>query len=95
MKVDRGQNVRATKGIIPMPRKSTTCFRLVTHWLALGDWLQVLTIGNLWELIGAIFDKQPGRNHVLFVFFLFSEVGTYIEDAQRASSLSYFQLPTL
>ena len=61
-----------------MPRKSTTCSCQVTHWLPLGDWLQALTIGNLWEL-WVQFDKQSRRNHVLFVFS-FSEVGTFIED---------------
>ena len=44
-------NVRATNDIIPMLRKSTTCSCQVTHWLALGDWLQAPNIANLWDSI--------------------------------------------
>ena len=73
-------------------QKSTTCSCQVTHWLALGDWIQALNIGNLGEL-SVQFDKQSGRNRVLFVFS-FSEVGNVIS-AQMAGSSSYFQLPRL
>ena len=71
-------NVRETNDIIPMPRKSTTFSCQVTHWLALGDLLQGLTIGNLWEL-SVQFDMQPARNYVLVVVSV-TEVGTSIED---------------
>ena len=76
-KVSSG-NVRTTNDIRPMPWKATIFSCQVTHWLALGDWLQALFIGNLWEL-SVQFDKQPARNHALFVFS-FSAFGTFIED---------------